>query len=1041
MSVFKKIDANDNAITPFNVYKDYNVTPFNYTGSNGSGVQFLSGIFHSHSFGDPINGVSLANEATNPNGTYKSIIHDSINHLYYQRTDIPSENFGGNIPEKETRDLHEIAHVVSIPSTIFDLRIKANSIKLTDSYITTIPIVHERDINSIGKIKHIAPVLVADQYKFETSNSMYVNLETGAAELTPARPASLSQHMVITGSSTIGKVSTGSMLFKVNNVATINGISHNVGNGIKLRDNSDFIGKTNPNWWPNPDATNLKHGMPVYNITMWVKPPDPAAMINGVTGAPGQSHLITRDKNTFFELNILTGSLIDNTYNPKGLVPLQMFFGATGSNCTTSESRAATSTGFGLAVNAWNLVSVQQEFWPGAPAHRGTSGSLYQELPPWGHSAAKTTLRVYRPDEDEANGYAVIKKVGYATASIVGSWTGLQSRHLTSSIQYNRHCYIGASGSVPPGATNNNPTTTTLYGAFTGSIDDIRFHESKLSDTHISNLFHYPEMDLRSTPPVTASFDLIDDGYGNMIDRAILSASFFKPQNLVGYYGFNELYTVKNKISSSVDSPLHRGLGSTSIRDYSDNKNNGVSDKVKFTPGIVVQQQSGSIRSAASVNYYQTSTSTGIRASFNNSGSIKIPHIPDLNLEAKEGFTISFWIKIPENQIPGINTIIGSSPYLTTGNGGDAGGTSEPCINLHSGSAAGRDYITLLTKSGLAYKDVKNAATGELFTQTLQGREAENTYPYHVELKNTSLEKNNEVFKPGDQCPEGTHINTVVVRRKSKTGDIFLESESALTPLIENHVVIVKDDNALSIWINGVRDSTVVDTLDCTGNTSDLFVGDNGRSWVTGSKLVTNLESNVITPKNPFSGSIDELRFYNTPATEQNVLSLYDNNIDSTTAYQSNVAGNVFYEHGILALTNNNLIKYFSGSLHQGTATVGNNASDWDDGGTALFSNKFSLKFKNTRELYEQKILCHAKASDFNLSTNPTLRKTTVGPCADILSVQELADFATKPEFNPYVTTIGLYDDFGRLLAIAKLAKPVPKLKNVDMTFVVKFDR
>ena len=65
MSVFKKIDVNDNSITPFNVYKDYDITPSNYTGSGGNGVQFLSGLFHSHSFGDPINGVHINDEVKN----------------------------------------------------------------------------------------------------------------------------------------------------------------------------------------------------------------------------------------------------------------------------------------------------------------------------------------------------------------------------------------------------------------------------------------------------------------------------------------------------------------------------------------------------------------------------------------------------------------------------------------------------------------------------------------------------------------------------------------------------------------------------------------------------------------------------------------------------------------------------------------------------------------------------------------------------------------------------------------------------------------
>ena len=78
-----------------------------------------------------------------------------------------------------------------------------------------------------------------------------------------------------------------------------------------------------------------------------------------------------------------------------------------------------------------------------------------------------------------------------------------------------------------------------------------------------------------------------------------------------------------------------------------------------------------------------------------------------MNLESEEGFTISFWIKIPEHQVPGINTITGSgSPHTTTGMGGNAGGTSEPCIHYPSGSTAGRDYVTLITKSGLSTQTV-----------------------------------------------------------------------------------------------------------------------------------------------------------------------------------------------------------------------------------------------------------------------------------------------------------------------------------------------
>ena len=96
MSVFKKIDSSDISIIPFNVYKDYTIDSTNY--SSSFGVQILQGNHYTHSFGDPLKGIPIIDEPTNPNKTYKGIIHDSINHLYYQRTDKPSENFGGNNP-------------------------------------------------------------------------------------------------------------------------------------------------------------------------------------------------------------------------------------------------------------------------------------------------------------------------------------------------------------------------------------------------------------------------------------------------------------------------------------------------------------------------------------------------------------------------------------------------------------------------------------------------------------------------------------------------------------------------------------------------------------------------------------------------------------------------------------------------------------------------------------------------------------------------------------------------------------------------------
>jgi hypothetical protein len=65
------------------------------------------------------------------------------------------------------------------------------------------------------------------------------------------------------------------------------------------------------------------------------------------------------------------------------------------------------------------------------------------------------------------------------------------------------------------------------------------------------------------------------------------------------------------------------------------------------------------------------------------------------------------------------------------------------------------------------------------------------------------------------------------------------------------------------------------------------------------------------------------------------------------------------------------------------------------------------------------------------MSTNLTLTKD------DDSTYQS---FVSGSDFAPYITTIGLYDDFGRLLAIGKLAQPVRKRSDVDMNFLIRID-
>jgi hypothetical protein len=89
------------------------------------------------------------------------------------------------------------------------------------------------------------------------------------------------------------------------------------------------------------------------------------------------------------------------------------------------------------------------------------------------------------------------------------------------------------------------------------------------------------------------------------------------------------------------------------------------------------------------------------------------------------------------------------------------------------------------------------------------------------------------------------------------------------------------------------------------------------------------------------------------------------------------------------------------------------------------------LSFKNEHIIYEQEVRCKVGENDFNMSMNPTITFDNSG---------SLRDFATSSFFAPYVTTVGLYNNRNELLAVAKLAQPIPLSSTTDTVFVVKYD-
>jgi len=175
----------------------------------------------------------------------------------------------------------------------------------------------------------------------------------------------------------------------------------------------------------------------------------------------------------------------------------------------------------------------------------------------------------------------------------------------------------------------------------------------------------------------------------------------------------------------------------------------------------------------------------------------------------------------------------------------------------------------------------------------------------------------------------------------------------------------------------------------------------------------------------------------------------------------SNIKGNVFYDRGLVVLTNGVV-----------------------DGSTL---NTFDVSYRSTMTIYENEIFLSVLENEFNVSQNPTAvyevggtKKTITitkphtklvdGETTTTTVYQPGARYIrnsnypyissvngeTKGSFDdymvsgstdqtgsylaPFITTIGLYDDELNMVAVAKLPQPIKSLPDYPLNFIVRFD-
>lgn len=276
-------------------------------------------------------------------------------------------------------------------------------------------------------------------------------------------------------------------------------------------------------------------------------------------------------------------------------------------------------------------------------------------------------------------------------------------------------------------------------------------------------------------------------------------------------------------------------------------------------------------------------------------------------------------------------------------------------------------------------------------------RPTDGQFPFDISVFNqTAGAKNGQlVFQYSDGRADKGHLMTV----------------SSSTKYNDNqwHNVIVNHNfgfpmNKFEFYIDGVKQGSSLQTNRKLNfqNESDITI------------MCDNAIANTGT-----SGSVDEVRIYSTHLSANNISSLTNNHVISGSAYQTRDVGYVYYQKGLIVVTDPRP-KYQN-------CFLGNGDFDYTDKG-------YEFTYKSTKKIEQQSILCEIGRNEFNVSQNNSLRVGGMENGSDLLP------FVTGSDFRPYITSIGLYNDNGELLAIGKLGSPLKKRQDVDVTVDVRLD-
>ena len=174
------------------------------------------------------------------------------------------------------------------------------------------------------------------------------------------------------------------------------------------------------------------------------------------------------------------------------------------------------------------------------------------------------------------------------------------------------------------------------------------------------------------------------------------------------------------------------------------------------------------------------------------------------------------------------------------------------------------------------------------------------------------------------------------------------------------------------------------------------------RFFPTGSNDVIGV---ISIPSNVFGEYIKPGTF-----SYRNSTTTYTDDGEGGLISGSTKVGDIIYEHGMVIMTENDSAR----------------------------TNKFVLdssiivSFQSTITIYESQYKCTANPNEFTYTLNPSAISSS--------AEGRVYDFLTGSYFQPYITTVGLYNNANQLVAVGKLSQPLQSSNVTDTTILINLD-